>query len=64
MSEPLIFNGTKAPLGAAPWNVGVYEFKKGSSNYKFICGGTIISPNLVVSGKMFEQKIRKKMKIK
>ena len=46
--------------GTAPWNVGVYRFETISNNYNLICGGSIISPNLVVSGKIFvRQKIEK-----
>ena len=47
--------------GTAPWNVGVYRFNETiSNNYELICGGSIISPNLVVSGKIFvRQKIEK-----
>ncbi|XP_016659042.1 uncharacterized protein LOC100166859 isoform X3 [Acyrthosiphon pisum] len=45
----LINNGTKALVGTAPWNVGIYRFDKKKSNHDLICGGSIISPNLVVS---------------
>jgi len=46
-------NIENATVGTAPWNVGIYHFNKQNSNYDLICGGSIISPNLVVSGKIF-----------
>lgn len=45
----LITNGSKANYGTAPWNVAIY--KKDDNDYNMICGGTLISLNLVVSGK-------------
>jgi len=48
----LINNGEKANVGTAPWNAAIYRFNKKNSNYDLICGGSIISPNLVVSGKI------------
>ncbi|CAI6368302.1 unnamed protein product [Macrosiphum euphorbiae] len=45
----LIDNGDKALVGTAPWNVGIYQLNKIDSNYDMICGGSIISPNLVIS---------------
>jgi len=50
-NQVLIDNGKKALIGTAPWNVGVYQLNKENSNYDLICGGSIIAPNLVVSGK-------------
>jgi len=47
----LIANGEKAPVGTAPWNVGIYQLNKTNFNFNLFCGGSIISPNLVVSGK-------------
>jgi len=49
----LINNGEEALVGTAPWNVGIYKLNKTSSNHNLICGGSIIAPNLVVSGKIF-----------
>jgi len=49
--------GTIAPIETAPWNVGVYEFDEITSNYDLKCGGSIFSPNLVVSGKIFVNRI-------
>ncbi|CAI6350599.1 unnamed protein product [Macrosiphum euphorbiae] len=45
-NQVLIANGKKANIGTAPWNVAIYEQ---NSNYDLICGGSIISRNLVVS---------------
>ncbi|XP_026813715.1 venom peptide isomerase heavy chain-like [Rhopalosiphum maidis] len=45
----LMANAKKALVGTAPWNVGIYRLNKDTSNYDLICGGSIISPNLVVS---------------
>ncbi|KAE9530732.1 hypothetical protein AGLY_011194 [Aphis glycines] len=49
ISEPLIANGKEANYGTAPWNVGIYRLNKINSNYDLICGGSIITPILVVS---------------
>lgn len=44
LSKPLISNGVMAQYGTSPWNVGVYKMND------MICGGTLISPNLIISG--------------
>ncbi|XP_060872105.1 uncharacterized protein LOC132946240 [Metopolophium dirhodum] len=50
INDGIIMGGGSASAGTAPWNVGVYQFNKTISNdYDLICGGSIISPNLVVS---------------
>jgi len=46
----LILNGVEAKYGSAPWNVGVYQ-KSTNNSFSMICGGSLISTNLVVSGK-------------
>jgi len=46
----LINNGKIAHVGTAPWNVGIYQLNKENSKYDLICGGSIITPNLIVSG--------------
>eukprot|EP00102_Acyrthosiphon_pisum_P024655 XP_016661865.1 PREDICTED: limulus clotting factor C-like [Acyrthosiphon pisum] len=38
-----------AIVGTGTWNVGIYRLNEENSNYDLICGGSIISPNLVVS---------------
>lgn len=44
----LVVNGFEAKLGVFPWHVGIYN-KKAENEYEQICGGTLISNNLVVS---------------
>lgn len=46
----LIVSGFTAKLGVFPWHTGIYE-KKSKKIYEQICAGTLISSNLVVSGK-------------
>lgn len=41
--QTLIVNAENASYGTAPWNAGIYE------NKNMICGGTLISENIVVS---------------
>ncbi|EFN80172.1 Limulus clotting factor C [Harpegnathos saltator] len=41
-------NGIKSTMGSFPWHVGIYV-KDGAKTYKNICGGSLISNNLVVS---------------
>jgi len=52
-NQILINNGYEANIGIAPWNVGIHLLNKINSNYDLICGGSIIAPNLVISGKFF-----------
>jgi len=54
-NQVLIENGEKALVGTAPWNVGIYQLNKKKYNYDMICGGSIIAPNLVISGKISAQ---------
>ncbi|XP_012146634.1 modular serine protease-like isoform X2 [Megachile rotundata] len=44
----LIINGFEAKLGIFPWHVGIYD-RKSEDEFEQICGGTLISNNLVVS---------------
>ncbi|XP_017795199.1 PREDICTED: suppressor of tumorigenicity 14 protein homolog [Habropoda laboriosa] len=44
----LVVHGFEAKLGVFPWHVGIYN-EKAKNNYEQICGGTLISSNLVVS---------------
>jgi len=64
INQVFIDNGKKTPVGTSPWNVGVYKLNKTNSNYDWMCGGSIISPNLVVSGKIFEKRNKERVKIK
>ncbi|XP_060870027.1 uncharacterized protein LOC132944607 isoform X1 [Metopolophium dirhodum] len=45
-AQILIKHGETANVGTAPWNVAIYQK---TSDYEFICGGSIISQNLVIS---------------
>jgi hypothetical protein len=47
----LLANGKKAHVGTVPWTVGIYRLNGNTSRYDLICGGSLIAPNLVVSGK-------------
>lgn len=49
-NKVLILNGAEAQYGTAPWNVGIYSLNHNNA-FDMICGGTLIAPNLVVSGK-------------
>lgn len=40
----------RADITEAPWHVGIYQINNGTT-YCYICGGTIITPNLIISGK-------------
>jgi len=60
INDGMINYGETALNGTAPWNVGVYRFNIRTSNYDWICGGSIISPNLVISGIIFVEQIKKK----
>jgi len=51
----LIANGQNTSFGTAPWNVAIYILKE--KIHDLICGGSIISSNLVVSGKIIVQRI-------
>ncbi|KAM0724904.1 Modular serine protease [Formica fusca] len=46
--KPLIVNGYETKVGIFPWHVGIYA-KLQSDKYEQICGGTLISNNLVIS---------------
>ncbi|XP_017765289.1 PREDICTED: suppressor of tumorigenicity 14 protein homolog [Eufriesea mexicana] len=44
----LIVNGFEAKLGVFPWHVGIYQ-KDSQNEYEQVCGGTLVSNNLIVS---------------
>lgn len=50
----MISGGQDAFNGSAPWNVAVYKNKR-NNGYDLICGGSLISPKLIVSGKNIDQ---------
>lgn len=45
--EPLIVNGKEEEAGESPWHTAVYKTK----DKVLICGGTIISSHVILSGK-------------
>lgn len=49
----MIVNGKESKYDAAPWHVGIYFKWNGTKKYGIRCQGTLISPNLVISGKYF-----------
>lgn len=52
LGTPLIALGVNAKIGTAPWNVAIYENQFNDNNvFEFICGGSLVSSNLVISGK-------------
>jgi len=58
----LIANGQNASFGTAPWNVAIYRLN--GKKHKLKCGGSIIGPNLVISGKIPLKRIYERMKFK
>nr|CAD7575376.1 unnamed protein product [Timema californicum] len=53
--RPFLSNGYEAKVGEFPWFVGVYRNSTIDGAMKHICGASLISPRLVVSGKHFNQ---------
>nr|CAD7194110.1 unnamed protein product [Timema douglasi] len=53
--RPFLSNGYEAKVGEFPWFVGVYRNSTIDGTMKHICGASLISPRLVVSGKHFNQ---------
>jgi len=44
-------NDGKVEYGTVPWSVGLYrQIKSRDGFYELICGGTLISPNKVITG--------------
>lgn len=50
LPQTFIPGGEEQKYSSAPWNTGIYYQNK-KNEYELICSGTLISPNLVVSGK-------------
>jgi len=63
-NQEKIENGQNAIFGTAPWHVGIYRFVNNVSNYELLCGGSLISSHLVISGKIFVKRICERIKIK
>jgi secreted trypsin-like serine protease len=47
--KTFISNGAEVKVGDFPWHVGIYKYSDNDSLQQ-ICGGSLISPNTVVSG--------------
>ncbi|CAH0730552.1 unnamed protein product, partial [Brenthis ino] len=47
-AEPLVVGGKISERGEIPWHVGIYK-KTISGKYQLICGGSLISRNIIVS---------------
>lgn len=54
-STPLTQEGFQVQRNEVPWQVAIYR-KPDKTNYKFVCGGSIISPSVIVTG-MYEMGI-------
>ncbi|EDS34959.1 serine protease 27 [Culex quinquefasciatus] len=48
-TQPLIVGGRTAAVGAWPWNVAVYYTKNNGHKRDFRCGGTLISPEYILT---------------
>lgn len=48
--ESLISEGVEETFGNSPWHVAVYDIRD-KEDMKLICGGTIITQRIIVSGK-------------
>ncbi|KAI8426712.1 hypothetical protein MSG28_014418 [Choristoneura fumiferana] len=48
VGQPLVFNGTRTKRGELPWHAGVYD--KTFTPFMQICGGSLISTRVVISG--------------
>ena len=44
-----IVGGTDASQGQFPWNCQIWAKKKSNSNFEFICGGTLINEEVIVT---------------
>lgn len=47
----LVFDGKQAELGEDPWNVAIYDVHQKPP--LLVCSGTIVSPNMIVSGMIY-----------
>lgn len=43
-------NEERPKYGSAPWNVGIYKKNTKTNEYEIMCGGSLISSKLVISG--------------
>lgn len=49
-TSALINEGTIAKYGEDPWHVAIYRIVKRNSLHILVCGGTLVSPTIVISG--------------
>jgi secreted trypsin-like serine protease len=49
--QPLIVNGNAVKRGVWPWLTAIFQIT--DSGLEFICGGTLISKNHVITGNFF-----------
>lgn len=49
LAQPAVSNGNVTEFGEFPWHTGIYEYNTTSGGYEQICGGTLISPKVVIS---------------
>lgn len=47
--QTLIVHGSNANIGDFPWHAGIYD-KEQKTGITQVCGGTLVLPNLIVSG--------------
>jgi len=49
-NDKLIDNDEKSIDETLPWKAGIFKLKKDNSKYNLTCTGSIIAPNVVISG--------------
>lgn len=47
--RPYIVGGVVTNNTRVPWHVGIYKLRPGNEDPEYICGGTILSPKVIVS---------------
>lgn len=52
--QELISGGKPERFGDSPWHVGIYDVDK---HFSCICGGTIISARIILSGNSIIEKL-------
>ena len=57
----LTVNGDKVSSGAFPWHAAIY-LKKSDSQYDYVCGGSLITNSVVVSGRWVGSVRQKQLK--
>lgn len=49
VTKPFIVGGVQTAVTKVPWHAGIYKRATEQSNFEYICGGSIISANVVIS---------------